>query len=67
MQVTDHGQAVWTLLIEHSFERVGKDGSDDGSYQYMIACASHLYVPGPRVKPPAHSNHAKHVVVGTHV
>jgi hypothetical protein len=63
--VTDYGQAVWTLLIEDFLERVGQNRGDDGSHQYMIACASHRYVPGPCVEPPADRKRAKHMFVRT--
>ena len=65
--MTEDGQAVWTHLIEHFLQRVGKEGGDYYSHQYMIACTSHRYVPGPCVEPPADSQRAKHVFVGTHV
>jgi hypothetical protein len=65
VQVTEDGQAVWTHLIEHLLQRVGEQGGDYYSHQYVIARAAHRYVPGSCVEPPADSERAKHVFVGT--
>src|SRR6185369_13359965 len=65
VQVTEDGQAVWTHLIEHLLQRVGEQGGDYDSHQYVIARATHRYVPGSCVEPPADSERAKYVFVGT--
>ena len=45
MQVTEHGQAVWTVLANTFLTALGRMEGTMVVTSYMIACASHRYVP----------------------
>jgi hypothetical protein len=64
-EVSESGQAVRSFLVEYRLEQVRQGGGDKGGEQDVIAPATHGHIAGSRIKPPAESQGAKHVFVGT--